>query len=283
MVSILVNSTPTEEFQPQKGLRQGDRLSPFLFIVAAEDLNLLLERAIEKGLTKSASGGSDQLDISHLQFADDTIIFCEGGMEEVLNIKRVLRCFEVGVVKSISKLQANFLWGGSATNRKVHMVKWKEVAKSKNQGGLGVRDLGVVNECLLLKWWWRYGSDDKALWKSVLCSRYGKLSRGWTSTLNQSVGVSIVWKDISQLSVADQLFSLSTENEDSLQQIKAKFGASVGWQLQFRRNLLAWEEDELQRLLGMLVLSPCLRVGVEDSCSWLAEKSGKFSVASMWR
>ncbi|XP_028058827.1 uncharacterized protein LOC114262653 [Camellia sinensis] len=95
MMSILVNGAPTEEFQPQKRLRQEDPLSPFLFIITTEGLNLLLERAIEKGLSKGSSVGPEQLGISHLQFADDTIIFCEGENEEVLNIKRVLRCFEV--------------------------------------------------------------------------------------------------------------------------------------------------------------------------------------------
>ncbi|KAF5931642.1 hypothetical protein HYC85_027813 [Camellia sinensis] len=118
-----------------------------------------------------------------------------------------------GIVKAISKIQANFLWGSSAASRKVHMVKWREVTKGKNQGGLGIRDLGVVNECLLLKWWWRYGSEDTALWKVVICS------------------------------------SLSTEKEDTLQQMCAKIDASGRWQLQFRRSLLAWEEEELQRLV----------------------------------
>ncbi|XP_028101025.1 uncharacterized protein LOC114300334 [Camellia sinensis] len=94
-VSVLVNGSPTEEFQPQKGLRQGNPLSPFLFIIAAEALNLLLARAVEKGLFRGASVGGNDLRISHLQFADDTIVFCEGDHEEVLNIKRVLRCFEV--------------------------------------------------------------------------------------------------------------------------------------------------------------------------------------------
>ncbi|XP_028081993.1 uncharacterized protein LOC114283390 [Camellia sinensis] len=147
-----------------------------------------------------------------------------------------------------------------------------EVIKSKNQGGLGVRDIGVVNECLLLKWWWRYASDGKALWKSLICSWYGKIGGGWTPSLNQSIGASVVWKDISQLSVVNQqmveffgeqvkiivgngrrikfwydpwlgsrglkaefprLLSLSTENKDSLQQLSAKLCASGGWQLHF--------------------------------------------------
>lgn len=56
------------------------------------------------------------------------------------------------VAKSLVKLQSSFLWGGNVNKRKVHLVKWKEVTRSKSQGGLGVRDLGEVNECLLLNW-----------------------------------------------------------------------------------------------------------------------------------
>lgn len=68
-----------------------------------------------------------------------------------------------------------------------------------------------------------------------------------------------------------------------MQQISAKKSILVGWQLQFRRNLLAWEEEEVQRLLGMLDLSPPSRFGIEDSCSWSAESLGKFIVAFVWR
>lgn len=49
--------------------------------------------------------------------------------------------------------------------RKIHLVSWKEVCLSKFQGGLGVRNLREVNDCLLLKWWWRYGREENALWK----------------------------------------------------------------------------------------------------------------------
>lgn len=48
-ISILVNGSPTSKFSPQKGLRQGDPLSPFLFNIVAEGLNILLNRAVQLG------------------------------------------------------------------------------------------------------------------------------------------------------------------------------------------------------------------------------------------
>lgn len=71
------DGSPTDEFSPSKGLRQGDPLSAFLFNIAAEGLNMLLVRAKEMGLINGASVGQLEFQITHLQFADDTILFCE--------------------------------------------------------------------------------------------------------------------------------------------------------------------------------------------------------------
>jgi len=100
---VLVNGSPAVEFNPQKGLQQGDPLSPFLFNVAAEGLNVLLSRAEELGLVRGAIIGPNDLVVSHLQFADDTILFCEANWSELIIIKRILRCFEI-----ISGLKINF-------------------------------------------------------------------------------------------------------------------------------------------------------------------------------
>ncbi|XP_028077298.1 uncharacterized protein LOC114279272 [Camellia sinensis] len=58
-ISILVNGSPTAEFRPQRGLRQGGPLSPFLFNIVAKGLNMLLGKALQMGLIKGATVGSN--------------------------------------------------------------------------------------------------------------------------------------------------------------------------------------------------------------------------------
>ena len=71
--------------------------------MVAEGLSLLLKKAIFIGLFNGISVGMRNLQISHLQFANDTIIFCESVMDQLIIIKRILRCFQL-----ISGLKVNF-------------------------------------------------------------------------------------------------------------------------------------------------------------------------------
>ncbi|GAU43075.1 hypothetical protein TSUD_194290 [Trifolium subterraneum] len=61
----------------------------------------------------------------------------------------------VKVWKQIVRLQRNFLWGGAGQERKIAWVSWDKICRPKNRGGLGIRDLRVVNLALLGKWRWR--------------------------------------------------------------------------------------------------------------------------------
>ncbi|XP_071706748.1 uncharacterized protein [Rutidosis leptorrhynchoides] len=74
-ISILVNGSPTLEFNLGRGVRQGDPLSPFLFIIAAEGLNALTKMAVCNNRFSGVEIGKDKVCISHLQYADDTIFF----------------------------------------------------------------------------------------------------------------------------------------------------------------------------------------------------------------
>ncbi|XP_028070418.1 uncharacterized protein LOC114272898 [Camellia sinensis] len=100
-LSILVNGSSSDSFNPQKGLRQGDLLSPFLFIIEAEILNVMFIRATQLGLLKGVQ--VETICLTHLQFADDTIIFYQAKWVEIVNIRRILRCFEI-----ISRLKVDF-------------------------------------------------------------------------------------------------------------------------------------------------------------------------------
>jgi hypothetical protein len=60
----------------------------------------------------------------------------------------------VRIRKKVTRIQRDFLWGGVNGTKKLNWIKWKVVCKDKKKGGLGVRDLEVMNTSLLLKWRW---------------------------------------------------------------------------------------------------------------------------------
>lgn len=93
--SVLVNGCPTDEFPMERGLRQGDPLSSFLFLLAAEGFNVLMLSIIEPGLFRSYYVGHDNaLYLSHLQFADDTLIIGEKSWSNVRSIQAILMIFK---------------------------------------------------------------------------------------------------------------------------------------------------------------------------------------------
>ena len=67
---------------------------------------------------------------------------------------------------------------------------------SKEKGGLGVRNLAVMNKALLGKWAWRFVVEDNLAWKEVIKLKYQVEEGGWfTRNPRASFSVSL-WKDI---------------------------------------------------------------------------------------
>jgi len=94
-VSVLVNGSPTKEFLPMKGLHQGDPLAPFLFLIVAEGLAVVSRMTEEKSLIDRLEVDRDKVKVSMLQYADDTLFFCEANTKSIFNIKAILQCFEL--------------------------------------------------------------------------------------------------------------------------------------------------------------------------------------------
>ena len=96
--SVLVNGVPVGFFPSTKGLRQGDPLSPYLIVMRMEVLDVLIRRAMEGGYLSGCiirGGSRPTLNISHLFFADDTIVFCEASKEQLTHLSWILLWFEV--------------------------------------------------------------------------------------------------------------------------------------------------------------------------------------------
>ena len=74
---VLINGVASPFFHAERGLRQGFPLSPLLTLLVAKGLSRYLKKALEEGDFKGIST-STNLDITHLLFVDDILIFCDG-------------------------------------------------------------------------------------------------------------------------------------------------------------------------------------------------------------
>ncbi|MCH84201.1 RNA-directed DNA polymerase (Reverse transcriptase) [Trifolium medium] len=101
-LSVLVNGCPTEQVNISRGLKQGDPLAPFLFLLVAEGLTMLSHRAVSLGFFKGFQVSSD-VTVSLLQYADDILFIGEACVENLWSMKAILRWFEL-----ISDLKVNF-------------------------------------------------------------------------------------------------------------------------------------------------------------------------------
>ena len=92
--SVLINGDPKGFFYPTRGFRQGDLISPYLFLLCAEGLQALLAHAAQnkgiQGLSLSRGGPT----LTHLFFADDSVLFCRANLFDCYAIQEVLHNYE---------------------------------------------------------------------------------------------------------------------------------------------------------------------------------------------
>ncbi|XP_026385064.1 uncharacterized protein LOC113280686 [Papaver somniferum] len=94
MLDVLVNGGSTQRFKPSKGLRQGYSLSPYLFLLVVEILGKLMNDVIQRGQITGFKVAENGNMISHLQFADDTVLFIDAKEDEVTRLFVILSMFE---------------------------------------------------------------------------------------------------------------------------------------------------------------------------------------------
>lgn len=133
--SVLINGTPKGFIQPEKGLRQGDPLSPYLFILCAEVLSHLMDMATRSrqlhGIRISNQGPAT----THLLFADDSLFFTLANEKSCKAIKKVLSIYESASGQAVNLRKSSITFG----KRVNHMVKrrMRHILGIHNEGGVG--------------------------------------------------------------------------------------------------------------------------------------------------
>ena len=92
--SLKINGVPSGYITPTRGLRQGDPLSSYLFLIFAEGLSALIKKSVENGVLHGVAACKRGPSISHLFFADDSLIFCRASKEECESLQRIIGIYE---------------------------------------------------------------------------------------------------------------------------------------------------------------------------------------------
>jgi hypothetical protein len=118
---VLVNGSPTEEVHIRRGLKKGDPLAPFLFLLVAEDLGGIMRMAVERNRFPPFLVGGTILLVSLLQYADDTSCIGAATVDNLWILKAMLRGFEM-----TSGLKENFwkscVMGSNVSNEFIEMA-----------------------------------------------------------------------------------------------------------------------------------------------------------------
>ncbi|GJX55919.1 reverse transcriptase domain, reverse transcriptase zinc-binding domain protein [Tanacetum coccineum] len=275
----------------ERGVRQGDPLSPFIYLVAAECLNVTLKDAIRTGLYKGVKIGTSDIPISHLQYVDDTLIFEEWKESNARNLMRIMKC-----VKQASGLKINSnktkLYGIGVHNEEVESLANRIgcLAGKMPFTYLGI-PIGVNMKKVDSKWWWRFRVEENRLWLRVVKSIYGndgglKYEEGVHRMLRGNGNRTLIWLDSW---IGDGV--VLNEKFPRLYRLEINKDITVGDKKVWRNDTWDWRWDWAGELRGrgledfkeLSILTNFIFPNVlqEYSWKWIHDDDGAFTVKKL--
>ncbi|CAL1374304.1 unnamed protein product [Linum trigynum] len=195
--SILVNGNQSAAISPGRGIRQGDPLSPYLFLLCAEGLSAYTEKAVQEKRLHGLQPAAGAPVISHLFFADDSIFFARATQQECIILKEILSDYEreSGQLVSFQKSEVSFSKNVSPHNKLIIGGTLGMSIVEKHEKYLGLATTA--------------GRSKKELF-SGLVDRVRKKLKGWKERVMSVAAREVLIKSVvqAQLSYAMSVFKI---------------------------------------------------------------------------
>ncbi|XP_056851708.1 uncharacterized protein LOC130500775 [Raphanus sativus] len=181
--SFLINGSPREQVSPSRGLRQGDPLSPYLFILCTELLAGLCAKAQMRGKLRGIRVARGCPLITHLLFADDTMFFCKSSPDCVAALQDIIRSYE-----SVSGQQINY-----AKSAITFSAKTPTEVKTRVKRELGIDAEGGIGKYLGLPE--LFGRKKRDIFAAIL-DRIRQRIRHWSTKFLSGAGKQVLLKAV---------------------------------------------------------------------------------------
>ncbi|XP_042974636.1 uncharacterized protein LOC122306268 [Carya illinoinensis] len=243
-----VDGEPQQNFTPSRGIRQGDPISPYLFILYVEALSALLQKTEVMGEITSAPIGRGPTKVSYLFFANDNLLFCQALPKELTKVIGILDLYEQASGQMLNEEKSSVFFNKNTLKEEQELIL--QLA--------GIKSTGTFEKYLGLP---------AVLGRAKIAAFHSLIDRTWSWVVNWKTNhLSAAGKEI-LLKAGFQIVQLSFASKAKLEDvvIKQKYfspgdllnanlgsGPSYVW-----RSILA----------GLSVLKPGLRWRIENGKS----------------